>query len=317
MEALAPFSPSVEITLEVNPKTADLKKFREYLAAGVNRVSMGVQSLDDGILERLGRAHTAAEALQSLEGILETGFSRVNVDLMYGLPDQNPDNLHATLSRLGSYPLKHLSAYELIVEEETPFFEQQRLGQLRLPPTEEVLAMQRGIADFAKEHFLRPYEISNYAFRGHESRHNKNYWDYGSFLGLGAGAVSFLTREDLSPDFYSEFEKDAPREFYGFRFTHPRDLARYGHETRGGEGAAVEKISEETAMGEFMMMGLRKTEGIRYMDFEKKFFVPLPKKFSSAIEKMSERGWMLSDPQGCCLTAGGALLSNEVLQEFL
>lgn len=311
------FSGDVEVTLEVNPKTADPKKLCHYRRKGVNRISMGVQTLDGKILEKLGRAHTAAEALQSLDWILEAGFSGVSVDLMYGLPYQDLRGLKSTLGRLKGYPLRHLSAYELILEEKTPFWEQYLKGKLSLPSTEDILAMREAIAQFALNKSMVPYEISNYAVPGQESRHNRHYWNYGSFLGFGAGAVSFLAKEDLTPEALRSLGGENYQEFYGWRLTNPRDLRIYMDSPAAWETRSVERISYATAMGEFMMMGLRKSEGVLYQTFEKKFSRRFPSEFQRAIHRMDSKGWLEADEKGCRLTPEGILLSNEVLQEFL
>lgn len=305
-----------EVTLEINPKTASPKKLKGFIQAGVNRASMGVQSLDDGILKELGRAHTGAEALRSLEWLYGAGFSQVSIDLMYGLPKQDLKSLQGTLEELEVFPLRHLSAYELIVEEHTPFYDRHRCGALPLPQTEAVLAMRERIESFIAEKSMSRYEISNYAVPGAESRHNRRYWSYESYVGLGAGAVSFLRKQDLAPGWAKQCGWEDAENTYGWRLTNRKDLNGYMADADRWAGTAVEPIPLETAMVEFIMMGLRKSEGILYADFEKKFGRVFPEKFTAVALTSSRRGLLELDPQGCRLSEEGVMLSNEVLQEF-
>jgi oxygen-independent coproporphyrinogen-3 oxidase len=306
-----------EVTLELNPKTADRRKLEEFKRLGVNRVSMGVQSLDDGILEKLGRAHSAREALESLEMALEAGFDGVNVDIMYGLPYQTLEHLHHTLAGLAPFPLTHLSAYELILEEGTPFYEFYRYDRKPLPNTEAILQMRSAIESFAQRKGMAIYEISNWARSGEECRHNLRYWDYESFLGLGPGAVSFLRWEQLGAELQGHWQDYFGAIPYGLRWTNPRDLRRYMERPEFLNPASLEWISPDTARAEFMMMGLRKADGIRYGDFQKKFQISLPEIFRQGMEHARKRGWVLEDEEGIRLTDLGRQFSNEVMQEFL
>jgi Coproporphyrinogen III oxidase and related Fe-S oxidoreductases len=252
-----------------------------------------------------------------LEWGLQTGFSGLSIDLMYALPGQELMHLNNTLAQLRDYPLSHLSAYELIWEEGTPFYEQWKRGQ-RAPSEEDlVLRMADRIENFCEARGLKAYEVSNYARVGHESRHNLQYWDYESFVGLGAGAVSFLRINELSSAAREKFGIGQDGNIYGVRLTRPRPLGDYS--ARGGSlsGFEVELISIPTAMQEFMMMGLRKTDGIQYAEFGKKFNDPLPPGFLKTIDRATHRGWMISDGSGCRLTKTGILMSNEVLGEFI
>lgn len=314
---LAPLEPECEVTLELNPKTAVLEKMRGFLDAGCNRLSIGVQTLDEDLLATLARAHGAEDALQALEWAFAAGFKHVNADLMYGLPRQNLVQIEDTLGRLRHFPLRHLSAYELIVEEGTPFYDRYLQGRLPLPETEEVLAMRELIADFGRSKGMLPYEVSNYACLGEESRHNLHYWDYDSFVGIGAGAVSFLRAEELHPELFSKLSGNADEGIYGFRITNPCGVAEYSASVQSWEAPSYELIKLEEAYGEFMMMGLRKRAGIRFRDFEKKFLRPFPPAFLGVLSQAKEKGWMELDAGGARFTEAGVLFSNEILREFL
>ncbi len=314
---LAELVPGTETTLELNPKTAQPDKMRGFREAGCNRLSIGVQTLDAGLLGDLARAHDAEDALQALEWAFAAGFERISADLMYGLPRQTLAQVASTLEGLARFPLRHLSAYELIVEEGTPFYDRYLQGRLPLPQTEEVLAMRGLIEGYLRGRGLHPYEISNYAGPGQESRHNLHYWDYDSFVGIGAGAVSFLRAEELEGETLRRLGISPQQGLYGLRLTNPRGLSAYQASVGDWRGVEVEAVSRDAAMAEFMMMGLRKSRGIRFQDFEAKFSAAFPPAFRRVLERGGERGLVESDGAGCRFTPEGLLLSNEILQEFL
>ncbi len=311
-----------ESTLEVNPKTADLDKLKSYRSLGVNRISMGVQSLDNGLLDRLGRAHDAQEALQSLEFIFAAGFSKVNVDVMYGLPGQTLRQLQTTLEKLQKFSLKHLSAYQLIIEEQTPFYQWHQQGRLDLPKDDIVEDMEKAITNFASSKDMKKYEVSNYACDGHDSKHNQHYWNYDSFIGLGPGAVSFLKLEELKKDalpmsLQEKWDQVQSSKVYGLRLTNKRDLKAYHKYAGSWEALTTEFISEDMAESEFMMMGLRKKTGILLSDFEKKFSKPFPEHLRQNVEKEVRRGYMILHESGFALTPKGQQFANEVIAGFL
>jgi len=314
---LAPLDPSAEVTLELNPKTADPDKMRGFRQAGCDRLSIGVQTLDEALLANLARAHTADDALQAIEWAFAARFERINADLMYGLPRQTMEHVENTLARLAKFPLRHFSAYELIVEEGTPFYDRYLQGRLPLPQTEEVLAMRERIEGHFAARDLLPYEISNYAEVGQESRHNLHYWNYDSFVGIGAGAVSFLRASELAPERLAEWGITLGPELYGLRLTNPRGLQEYQASASIWRGVDVEVITQDEARAEFMMMGLRKSQGVRFLDFETKFSAPFPEAFHRILESGQKRGLLEVDSEACRFSPEGLLLSNEILQEFL
>ena len=313
---LRPRRRGAEVTLELNPKTADLPKMRGFREAGCNRLSIGVQTLDPGLLAELGRAHDPDEALQALDWGLESGFEKVSIDLMYGLPKQEMRQMEETLERLAKYPLRHLSAYELIVEEDTPFYDRYRRDRLPLPSEPEVESMRQRLERFALAKGMKAYEISNYAVAGAESRHNLHYWNYDSFVGLGSGAVSFLKVSELAPDFRRNLKVEIGADTFALRLTNPRSLAEYQSSAASWEKVEVEPVTKSQAQSEFMMMGLRKRQGIAYVDFESHFEESFPKDFAALVERARERGWVEATPEACRFTETGMALSNEFLQEF-
>jgi putative oxygen-independent coproporphyrinogen III oxidase len=317
VSALAPLEREAELTLELNPKTAQAEKMKGFRQVGINRLSIGIQTLEDGILSRLGRTHSASDALQAIDWAFATGFPKINVDLMYALPGQGLPQVEQTLKQLRTFPLHHLSAYELIIEEETPFYEQYLQGKLSLPETEDILSMRQEIENFAREKQMQAYEISNYAGVGHQSKHNCHYWEYEDYVGLGAGAVSFLRRERISAEAWAALGFSEDSSIYGLRLTNPRPLKSYEAHVATLEQVEVEPISMRMAMGEFMMMGLRKREGIRFADFEEKFAQSLPEDFYHVNQRAVGQGLVEVDELGCRLSEKGILLSNEVMQEFI
>ncbi len=318
LQSIFSFDSHSEKTIELNPKTADLEKMIGFTEVGFNRLSIGVQTLNDDLLHRLGRAHSSEEALQAIEWGIQSGFSKLSIDLMYGLPEQTIQDIQNSLERLSVFPLKHLSAYELILEEETEFFKWHARGKLPLPEEEKVFAMQESIAQFAETKGMRQYEVSNYSQLGEESQHNLHYWNYDSFVGLGAGAVSFLKGSELQKEFLSNVphSKLNPETIYGYRLTNPKPLDSYQKNSHLWEGVEIEPISYAVAAGEYMMMGLRKGEGIKYHELESKLGMPFPDRYREVIQQASQKGWMEADASGCQLTKQGILFSNEILEQF-
>lgn len=191
IDKLAPNS-DVEITLEANPTSIEMQKFKNFKDAGVNRISIGIQALNDKDLKFLGRTHSAADALKGLETGVSI-FESVSFDLIYSRPGQTVDEWSKELEQALSYGTKHLSLYQLTIEENTPFYQQHKKGYFHLPNDEISTEQYLLTAEKAAEHGLQQYEVSNYAKPGYESQHNLTYWNYGDYLGIGPGAHSRLT----------------------------------------------------------------------------------------------------------------------------
>lgn len=310
-----PWDATTEITLEMNPKTADPNKLRAYRSLGVNRISLGIQSLEDALLERLGRAHNREDALRTLLWIEDASFPRYSVDLMYGLPYQGLGHVEDTLDALQNYPLKHLSAYELILEEHTPFYHRYRYDQSPLPPTGKVLEMRKTIANFVQRRGMKRYEISNWAAPGFESLHNLRYWDYKSFIGLGASAVSFLRWEELTEEIQREYSGESQP--YGVRITNPKDLKTYLKDSSQWEGVSLEWVDHATAHLEWVMMGLRKAGGISKEAFHAQFGVDFPQRSCEAVQEGIRKGWFDTEDSLIYFSPEGVLWSNEAIQLFM
>ena len=185
-----PFKNNLEITLEANPGTLEHSCFKQYVQAGITRLSLGIQSLNNTHLTTLGRIHSAQEALTALEQALGAGFNSINCDLMYALPNQSVEQAIDDLTSLLSYPINHLSWYQLTIERNTYFYQNK---PKRLPQEEHVYAMEQAGYQLLKQAGFRRYEISAFAQSKQICQHNLNYWQFGDYLGIGAGAHSKLT----------------------------------------------------------------------------------------------------------------------------
>ncbi|MBI4197423.1 MAG: radical SAM family heme chaperone HemW [Deltaproteobacteria bacterium] len=299
-----------EITLESNPKTVSREKLGAFRQLGINRLSLGVQSFQDNYLKVMGRIHSGDEAKRTLTDAREAGFENLGLDLIYALPGQTVEEFEKELQTALSFETTHLSAYCLTIEEGTPFETLYARGSLRLPEEEVQMKMFEYLqGDRLKFSGLSPYEISNFARPGFECRHNLNYWNYGEYLGFGAGAVSY-SRSQLRA---VGRRNESPVHCYGSRRQNVRDLKRY---LQGEWEDHTEEISIETAMGEFMMMGLRKRVGVSEDDFCRKFGRSMKEIYGPVLAKLHEKGSMGEENGRWFLTREAIPLTNEILVQF-
>ena len=328
-----------EITIEVNPGTLLQNKLHIYRAAGINRLSIGLQSADNQELKDLGRIHTFEEFLKSYQCARMAGFTNVNVDLMSSIPGQTLESWKNTLKKVTMLKPEHISAYSLIVEEGTPFWDRygKREGEETGLKTDDVCflhprggrlesntvprkraALYPPLPDEETEnriyHFTRTYleeqgygryEISNYAKPGRECLHNTGYWRGVSYLGLGLGSSSCMN---------------------GTRFSNERDLDTYLYLDFSQEGGAsalsslrgpVEELTREAQMEEFMFLGLRMTRGVSEIDFVSMFGVKIESIYGPVIERLIANGLLKREGVRISLTEWGMDVSNFVLSEFL
>ena len=243
--------PDLEITLEANPTSVEVGRLRAFRAAGVNRVSLGVQSLEDKALRLLGRAHSAAEAIAALELARDT-FPRISFDLIYARPGQDLPAWRAELGRALALAADHLSLYQLTIEPGTRFEALHRQGLIAMPEEELGAALYEETAEVAARHGLLAYEVSNYAVPGSESRHNLAYWRYGDYLGVGPGAHGRITRQ--GPD-------GLPAIFATRRHRAPEPWAERVERTGHGTTEETRLVAPEPAR-EMLLMGLRLSEGV-------------------------------------------------------
>lgn len=297
-----PVAGKAEITIEVNPGTVDADSLAAYHAAGINRLSIGVQSLQEEELRALGRIHSADDFFRTYHAAVKSGFNNINVDLMSAIPKQTVESYQDTLRQLLAMdrPPAHISAYSLIIEEGTPFYE----NTLVLPDEEMDRALYKITNDILKKAGYHRYEISNYARDGFECRHNRVYWERGEYLGFGIGAAS-LMRET--------------------RFSNIRDLHTYmklfsGEQSEEAARQLWQEVSHLTVqeqMEEFMFLGLRLTEGVSEKRFFKTFGQELTDVYPGIAEKLIREGLLVQEGDRLKLTEFGLDVSNRVMAEFL
>lgn len=286
---------NAEITSEVNPKTADYDKLRAYRNMGFNRLSIGLQSADDRELQVLGRIHDYRDFLLTFEAARKAGFQNLNVDIMSALPGQSVASYEQTLERVLALQPEHISAYSLIIEEGTGFYERYGGEKSRyLPDEEEERAMYELTGKKLGEQGYHRYEISNYAKEGYECSHNKAYWIRQDYVGFGIGAASLINNT---------------------RFQNKRSLSGY----LAGDTEKEEKtvLTREECMEEFMFLGLRLTKGVEKAQFMEQFGVPMEQVYKEVINKQEKLGLLINGEKNVYLTPKGLDVSNVVMAEFL
>ena len=305
--------PDAEITLEANPGDMTLEKLRAFGALGINRLSIGFQSLEERLLKLLGRRHSAEQAIEAFQLAREADFTNVNTDLMYGISYQTLDEWEATLRQTLSLEPDHLSLYALTLEGGTPMERWVRTGQLPEPDPDLAADMYLLAEDMLDKAGLRHYEISNWAKPGYESRHNLTYWRNLPYLGLGPGAHSYLEGHRFfnlkSPRDYMRKLQDAP-------WDNPpvglQEAFRSIHVVQD-----VEPIGRELEMAETMMMGLRLHEGVSAKGFVERFGEGLLQHYDQEIQELTSLGLLELKEDALRLTDRGRLLGNEVFQRFV
>lgn len=293
---------NAEITCEANPESAAEEKLGELWEAGVNRLSLGLQSADDKLLSNIGRIHTREDFLHAVAFARRVGFSEINADLMHGLPGQTKERYLDTLKLACDLGIPHISSYSLILEEGTPLFEDVKNGLVTLPDPDETADMEDAGFEYLESRGYARYEISNFAIPGHECRHNLNYWDNGEYLGLGLNSHSALR---LKGDWT--------------RFNNTENLSEYIGEL--GEGKLpvrnTQKIELDEEMFETLMLGLRKTEGVSRRAFEERFSVDPVVQYSPAVSELELMGWLEVTEDRMFLTGRGMDFQNEALIKFM
>ena len=299
--ALLGFGPEVEITLEANPGTVDFEKFAGFKEAGVNRLSIGVQSFDPQKLTALGRIHTADEAIKAIESAQAVGFKNLNIDLMFALPQQTLAQAQQDVQQAIALAPSHLSHYQLTLEPNTPFYKQP-------PPLpdedfawEMQLACQSQIAEAGFQH----YEVSAYAKNNQACRHNLNYWQFGDYLGLGAGAHGKIT--------------DAPNGQI-WRTQMPASPGGYMDMIERGKMGRKHTLTDEDARFEFMLNAMRLQQGFDLSLFEQRTGLPM-QSLDAIIEQWTKAGWVTlssnATQKRLCLTTTGKTYLNTVLEQLL
>ena len=291
--------PGAEITMEGNPGTLTMENLCAYRAAGVNRLSLGVQSMDDALLRAIGRIHTAKEAEQAVRMARDAGFENVNLDLMFGLPGQRAEQWADTLSRAMALSPEHLSCYSLILEEGTRLYEDVEAGtSAPLPDEEEMERMDALTGSMTAQAGYAQYEVSNYAKPGRACRHNIVYWECQPYLGVGLGAHSDMDgRRFYNPQSWESYLQ----------------MAQSDALSRGTECADT----QEARMFERMMMGLRQVRGVDARRFEADFGLSAASVWPQTIAEMTQRGLMTCNIERIRLTERGMQVMNGVLVRMM
>ena len=283
-----------EITIEVNPGTANIGKLQAYREMGINRLSIGLQSPQDRELKILGRIHNYEQFLETYQEARTVGFDNINIDLMSAIPDQTYEGWAKNLRTAAELEPEHISAYSLIVEEGTPF----AARKLNLPDEDTEYNMYEATAQILKEYGFEQYEISNYTRKGRECRHNVGYWTRQDYLGFGLGASSLYGKE---------------------RFANTADMKKYLENSRNPEKIREKEpsLTREDEMAEFMFLGLRMTKGISKADFQRCFGCTIESVYEEVLEKYESMGLLLEQDGRIFLSREGIHVSNSIMAEFL
>ena len=291
-------TPDTEITVECNPGTVDSEKLKVMRDNGVNRLSFGLQAMQDETLKQLGRIHTVAEFLQSYRLAREEGFENINIDLIFALPSQTMEAWHHTLNETISLEPNHISAYNLVMEETTPFYEWWQAGELDLLTEDTEADMFQYTIDTLTAHGYVHYEICNFAKPGHFARHNLIYWNNQPCIGLGVGACGYVN---------------------GVRYTNIRGIAPYTNKLsqRHKPIADTERMTGHAEKAETLMLALRKREGISLDAYHDRFGEEIEVAFGSILKKWIDLQLLERTATHLRLTPRGLFLANEVFVELM
>ena len=329
-----------EITIEMNPGTADQEKLRQYIAAGINRLSIGLQSADDGELLRIGRIHDYQTFLRTYEGAREAGFRNINIDLMSALPGQSVASYGQTLRQVTALAPEHISAYSLILEEGTPLYE--RREEYFFPTEEEEQEMDRLTREVLSSCGYHRYEISNYAMEGYECRHNKVYWQRGDYAGFGLGASSMVGNVRWSNpakmEQYRQYAECCPEQTMEQEYAHVAEetgeqavihvrersagwgtvqTAKQRQETVVEYNGARQLLTVQEQMEEYMFLGLRMVRGVSAENFAHTFGQSIETVYGDVLDGLYRRGLLVKEQDSIRLTERGMDVSNYAMAQFL
>ncbi len=291
-------SKSCEISMEINPGTVDKNKLIEFKKAGINRLSIGIQSFVDSELLSLGRIHSASEGISAYYAARQAGFDNINIDLMYGLPDQTSASAVETFSKAMKLAPEHISYYCLKIEENTPFYSMQK--KLNLPDDDTESEIYLTLCALLNKYGYTHYEISNFARKKKQCRHNIKYWSCDSYLGFGASAHSY---------------------FGGKRFSYKRDIQAYCQSFC--DGADIDVIDEyidiplHAQIAEYVMLRLRLQDGISTKLFKKRFMADFETLYLEKIQPFIDSGHIIKTKKGYALTEGSMYVSNYILSRIV
>ena len=311
-----------EATIEANPGTVDAAKLKALREIGFDRISLGVQSLQDKELRALGRIHTAEQALQAIEEAKQAGFRRINADLMSGIPCQTVESFRNTLDTVLQLGLSHISVYSLILEEGTPLERLAGEGRAQLPDEESSYEMYEMTTEVLAQAGLQRYEISNYAVPGEESLHNIVYWHYEPYAAFGVGACTFDGKErrtntaDVQEYIKGWNMAEVVSRNSGTVMRRTGDLEDGGEV---GEGTLWESedLDRKTQISEALFMGLRTTEGIELRRFEKRYGISVQELYQNELTTLKAQGMIDISNRYLHLTSDGMRFGNRVFETFV
>ncbi|KXT79014.1 radical SAM family heme chaperone HemW [Streptococcus sp. DD13] len=287
-----------EFTIEANPGDLTKEKIQVLQASACNRVSLGVQTFDDGMLKRIGRSHNRQQIYETIEALKEAGLTNISIDLIYALPDQTLDQVKDNVARALDLDIPHLSLYSLILEQHTIFMNRQKRGQLHLPGEDVESEMFEYILSELEAHGFEHYEISNFTKPGFESRHNLMYWDNAEYYGLGAGASGYLA---------------------GMRYRNRGPIQHYltSIQEKGHARLHEEQLTQKEMMEEQMFLGLRKKAGVSITDFQTKFGVSFDRVYGPIADRLKEEGLLQEEGDRLRMTKRGLFLGDTVAERFI
>lgn len=287
-----------EFTIEVNPGDINDEKAKLLKDYGINRISFGVQVMDDKMLEQLGRIHRVKDVYQTVDLLIRNDFSNISLDLIYALPHQTVEQFKRSLEEVLAFKLPHYSTYSLQIEPSTVFYHRHQKGQLHRPKEENEVAMYHILLDTMNKHGIEQYEISNFAKPTYESKHNLAYWNNEYFYGFGAGASGYLPGE---------------------RIMNVKTVPTYIKKMAAQEKPILQtdQITLKEQIEEELFLGLRKMKGYSLDTFKKKYGFSIQNLYSAQLEKLAANGLIFQEANNLRLTAKGMLLGNIVFEEFI
>ncbi|OEH86135.1 hypothetical protein BHU72_11380 [Desulfuribacillus stibiiarsenatis] len=298
--------PLIEFTVEANPGTITDEKLEVMKRYAVNRISMGVQSMQQQELNLLGRIHTVEDVCDTVERLHSYQLDNWNIDLMYGIPGQTLESWKSTLEQAIDLAPQHISTYSLKIEEDTPFYHKYHQGKLPLPDEDEVVAMYQHAIDMLPQYKFMHYEISNFAKGNNQSQHNLQYWRNHNYIGLGVSAASYISN---------------------IRYTNPATIDQYieKYQNKPDSNTWIQLLknkidtqscSKSCQMEDFVMLGLRTMDGISVSDFWERYLVKFDNIFGSAVHKLITENLIERTKSGYKLTNRGILFANDVIEAF-
>lgn len=293
-----PMEHVTEFSSEANPDELTLDKMQKMREFGVNRLSMGVQTFDQNLLKVLGRTHSNDHVYEVINHAKQTDFPSISIDLMYGLPNQTMDQWKASLQEAFRLKIPHISAYSLLVEPKTIFYNLLSKGKLSLPGEDLEAEMYGYLLEEMQSHGYIQYEISNFAYVGKESKHNLLYWNNDEYIGLGAGAHGYVN---------------------GKRYSNHGPIKKYMQTIDTGEQPLMmqKEVTNVEKMEEEMFLGLRKNEGVSLAKFEERYGLTLRDVYGKELDELLQRELLVLEDNFVRLTSRGRFMGNEVFQYFL